>query len=243
MPLKQERLRAMDFKTILADLQKQAKIAAKEYDLEKKMQRGKDLGAEALHKLKTDRTTQIATAGAAGLLMTALLGTKGGRKFLGGTAKTGAVAGLGVLAYRAWQQRQGAKAAADVKPAELGFVTDKKMEPEFAEALVRTMVAAAWADGNLDESERATIETALKNAGEDKKLRAVLANERPEAETLDKIAAGARSPNHSAQLFAAACLVTGEPTQSERGFLSRLAHRLGIEEGHAEAVRAQVAGL
>jgi uncharacterized membrane protein YebE (DUF533 family) len=233
----------MDYKKILADLQKQAKVAAKDLDLEKKMAKGKDLGREALEKLKTDRTTQIATAGAGGLLAAVLLGTKGGRKFLGGAAKTGAVAGLGYLAYRAWQERNGGKAKGDVKPAELGFVTDKKMDEDFSEALVRTLAAAAWADGTLDSGEQATIETALKNAGEDKKLRAILANDRPEAETLEKIAAGAKSPNHAAQLYAAACLVTGEPTRSERGFLDRLAHKLGIEASHAEAIQKQVAGV
>ncbi len=231
----------MDFQKIFVDLQKQAKVASKEFELEKKMQKGKDLSRDALEKLKTDRTTQVATVGAGGLLLAALLGTKGGRKFLGTTAKTGAVAGLGVLAYRAWQERQGVKTKGDVDPKALGFATDKKMEPEFAEALVRTLAAAAWADGNLDDSERATIETALKNAGEDKKLRALLTNERPEAETLDRIAAGANTPNHAAQIYAAACLVTGEPTRSERGFLDRLAHRLGIETEHAAAIQSQVA--
>jgi uncharacterized membrane protein YebE (DUF533 family) len=232
----------MDFEKIIADLQKQAKTAAKEFELEKKVQKGKDLSRDALEKLKTDRPTQVATAGAGGLLLAALLGTRGGRKFLGSAAKTGAVAGLGILAYRAWAERNGQKVKGDPDPKQLGFATDKKLDPEMAEALVRTMVAAAWADGNLDDNERNVIETALKNAGEDKKLRALLAGDAPEAETLAKIAAGARTPNHAAQIFAAACLVTGEPTRSERGFLDRLAHKLGIESEHAEAIRAQVAG-
>ncbi len=231
----------MDFEKIFADLQKQAKTAAKNFELEKKMQKGKDLSKDALEKLKTDRPTQIATAGAGGLILAALLGTKGGRKFLGSTVKTGAVAGLGVLAYRAWAERNGTKVKGDPDPKQLGFATDKKLDPDFAESLVRAMVAAAWADGNLEESERAVIETALKNAGEDKKLRALLTGDAPESETLAKIASGAKTPNHAAQIYAAACLVTGEPTRSERGFLDRLAHKLGIEASHAEAIRGQVA--
>ncbi|MEZ5947017.1 MAG: DUF533 domain-containing protein [Hyphomonas sp.] len=229
----------MDFATIFADLQKQAKQTAKELELEQAMQRGKDLSKEALEKLKTDRNTQIAATGAGALLLAAMLGTKGGRRFIGGAAKTGAVAGLGALAYKAWLDRQGKRATGDIDPGKLGFVTDKKMDPEFAEALVRTMVAAAWADGALSEPEKTSLAEALKESGTGKRDRDLLTNERPEAETLKKIAAAAKTPNHAAQIYAAACLVTGDPTRAERGFLARLAHTLGIEEAHAEAIRAK----
>ncbi len=234
----------MDFQKILSDVQKQAKQAAKQLDLDGKMQKGRELGEAALEKLKTDRTTQIATAGAGALITAMLLGSRGGRRFLGSTAKIGAVAGLGAIAYHAWLKAQGKKLpkGEEVNPAKLGFATDKKAEPEFAEALVRTIVAAAWADGVLDEAEKAVIDKALKESGLDKKDRAIFSNDRPEAETLDRIAAGALSPNHAAQLYAAACVVTGDPTRSEAAFLARLAHRLGIGEGHASAIRAEVAG-
>jgi uncharacterized membrane protein YebE (DUF533 family) len=232
----------MDFQQILLDLQKQAKQASRDFDLEAKMQQGKDLGKAALEKLKTDRNTQIATAGAGALIAAMLLSSKGGRRFVGGTAKAGAVAGLGALAYRAWMRSQGKKPAADAVPAQLGYVTDKKAEPEFAEALVRTIVVAAWADGVLDEAEKTVIDTALKDAGLDKKDRAIFSNDRPEAETLDKIAAGALSPNHAAQLYSAACVVTGDPVHAEAAFLGRLASRLGIAETHAAAIRKEAAG-
>jgi uncharacterized membrane protein YebE (DUF533 family) len=232
----------MDFQQILLDLQKQAKQAAKEHDLEGKLKKGKDLGEAALERLKTDRNTQIAAAGAGALIAAMLLGTKGGRRFVGGTAKTGAVAGLGALAYHAWMKSQGQKPDAKVEPAQLGYVTAKKAEPEFAEALVRTIVAAAWADGVLDEAEKVVIDGALKEAGLGGKDRAILENTRPEAETLDKIAAGALSPNHAAQLFTAACVVTGDPTGAEAEFLNRLAARLGIAEAHAAAIRTEAKG-
>ncbi|MBK8198411.1 MAG: DUF533 domain-containing protein [Acidobacteria bacterium] len=232
----------MDFQQILLDLQKQAKQAAKEYDLEGKVKKGKDLGEAALERLKTDRNTQVAAAGAGALIAAMMLGTKGGRRFIGGTVKTGAVAGLGALAYHAWMKSQGRKPDADVKPAQLGFVTAKTAEPEFAEALVRTIVAAAWADGVLDEAEKVVIEGALKEAGLGKGDRAILANDRPEAETLAKIAAGALSPNHAAQLYTAACIVTGDTTSDEAAFLTRLAGKLGIADAHAEAIRKEVKG-
>ena len=41
----------MDFQQILLDLQKQAKQAAREYDLDGKLKKGKDLGEAALERL------------------------------------------------------------------------------------------------------------------------------------------------------------------------------------------------
>lgn len=230
----------MDFKALIADLQRQARKTAKDLELEKAMQRGKDLSKDALEKLKTDRDTQIAATGAGAVLLAAMLGTRGGRRFLGGVAKTGAVAGLGALAYKAWLDQQGRRPKRDEKVSELGFVTDRKMDPEFAEALTRTMIAAAWADGALNEREKSAVADALKAAGSGKRDRDLMTNERPEAETLAMITRAAKTPNHAAQLYAAACLVTGEPTRSERGFLARLADALHIEEGHAAAIQKAV---
>jgi uncharacterized membrane protein YebE (DUF533 family) len=232
----------MDFQQILLDLQKQARQAAKEHDLEGKMQKGKDLGEAALEKLKTDRNTQIAAAGGGALIAAMLLGTKGGRRLIGGTAKAGAVAGLGALAYRAWMKSQGRRPDAEAAPEKLGFVTGKRAEPEFAEALVRTIVAAAWADGVLDEAEKVVIDRALKDAGLSRTDRSILENDRPESETMNRIAAGALSPNHAAQLYTAACVVTGSATRSEAAFLARLAGRLGISDAHAAAMLKEAQG-
>lgn len=234
----------MDFRKLLDDLRVQAEKAATDLELDKRIEQGKDLGEDALEKIKTDRNAQIAAGAGGALLLAALLGSKGGRKMVGSTAKAGVVAGLGALAYKAWQDRQGnagANAAASDDVKSLGFVTDDDLAPEFAEAMVRTMVAAAWSDGMLDAEERAAIDSALEKAGSDEQARRMLLNEEPEDDTLTKIAAAAKSPNHASQLYTAACIVTGTPNAAESDFLSRLAGILGIESGHASSIRHQVA--
>ncbi len=233
----------MDFEQIFKDLKASAERTAKDFDLEKRIEQGKDLSGEAIEKIKTDRNAQIGAIGAGGLLAAALLGTRGGRRFLGGTAKIGAIAGLGALAYHAWRTHQGETSEAnDTKEIEsAGYVIDDKMDASFAEALVRTMVAAAWADGALNEGEREVVEQALEKAGSDKQARAMLMGQLPETETLEFAASAARSPNHAAQIYAAACLVTGDPNRAEEGFLARLAQKLGIEQAHARAIQAETA--
>lgn len=228
----------MDFAKIFEDMKQRAEKAVKDFDIDKTVAQGKDLGQDALDKLKGDRNAQIA-AGAGGVLVAALLGTKGGRKFLGSAAKAGAVAGLGALAYKAWMDRTGGATDQNPKVADLGFVTDANMNSEFGEALIQTMVAAAWADGGLNAEESAAIEAALKNATPEE-ARALTVNDRPEIETLKAIAAAAKSPNQAAQLYAAACLVTQDTTRSESNFLARLAGALGIEASHAEYIQKEV---
>lgn len=228
----------MDFAKIFEDLKQRAEKAVKDFDIDKTVEQGKDLGEDALERLKTDRNAQIA-AGAGGVLVAAMLGTKGGRRFLGGAAKAGAVAGLGALAYKAWMDRTGGNSESEPKVAELGFVTDANMDSEFAGALIQTMVAAAWADGGLSAEESAAIEAALKNATPEE-ARALTVNDRPELETLKEISAAAKSPNQAAQLYAAACLVTQDTTRSESNFLARLAGALGIESEHAAYIQKEV---
>ena len=111
---------------------------------------------------------------------------------------------------------------------------------------------ASWAIPSLDEQGKPTDPLVLRWFDNGRmsptaqelgaKDRTILSNQRPEAETLDKIAAGASSPNHAAQLYTAACVVTGDPTGAEAAFLSRLASRLGIAHAHAEAIRKEAKG-
>ena len=150
----------MDFKSLLEDLRQQASKTAEELELEKRMEQGKELGADVIEKIKTDRNAQIKAGGGA-ILLAALLGTRGGRKIVGTTAKVGVVAGLGALAYRAWQQKNGQAVEGDAAVEAAGYITDQRLDEPFAEALVRTMVAAAWADGALDQAEHAAIADAL----------------------------------------------------------------------------------
>jgi len=80
----------------------------------------------------------------------------------------------------------------------------------------------------------------LQSLGSDTSMRRLLLNEGGEEENLKVISKAARSPNHAAQLYAAAAVVTGDPNAAEAGFLNRLAIVLGIESGHAGAIRSEV---
>jgi len=228
----------IDFEKMLADLKDEAAKVAEQIDLDAKLEQGKDVVGDLQDRLETDPKARMAAAGAGGLLLAGLLGTRGGRGLVGGVAKTGAVAALGALAYHAWQTRNGAGAdtseEADVGAA--GYITDGRGNPEFAEALIRVMVAAAHADGEFDASEQAAVADALSGAGVSEEASTLLLSGGSEVDAFDAAVLAAQSPNHAAQIYAAASVVAGGDDPKERAFLKRLAERLGLSEQYAGSI-------
>lgn len=237
----------INFEKILADLQAEAAKVADAVELERRMEQGKDIADEAIEqgkdiagdvreRLETDPKARLAAAGAGGLLLAGLLGTRGGRKIIGGVAKTGAVAALGALAYRTWQGRQDPAEGEEVDARAAGYVAQDTQDKQFSEAIVRVMIAAAHADGVLDEVERAALIAEMDRMGASEAERALLTQPMSDDDLYDKIVYSALSPNHAAQLYAAASVVAGVKDEKEKAFLKKLADRLGVDHRHAAAM-------
>lgn len=233
-----------DPRQIFAELQKQAGHAAKEFNADGAATKAKEVAGDIRKRLETDPMARNAAIGGAGLLLLGLIGSKGGRRFVGDVAQTGAVAALGALAYKAWADRKGGgdAARADVKTIEgAGFPIDPAADPEFSTAIIRTMLAAAYADGVLEADEKRIIDAALEKADLSPDERRMLTNAASEDETFSAIARAARSPNHAAELYAAAAVIAGSANERETAFLAKLADRLGIAPAHASAILAEAA--
>lgn len=223
----------IDAEKILKDLQERAEAAAESVDVDGKVEDAKALARKVKDRLETDETARNYAIGG-GVLLAALLATKGGRKLTGSVAKTGLVAGLGALAYKAWQDRQGNAGASADDAAQAGFVTSDSADVDFSAAVVHAMATAAYADGVIDPDEMEAIDGAAREAGQD--ATDLVDGSMSEAASLDLIASAAKSPNHAAQLYAAAVLATGHQAPEESSFLAKLADRLGISPDHARAM-------
>lgn len=234
----------LDARRILDDLKRQALELSRDVDLDQRLGDAKAAAQKVKTRLETDPQARTVAAGAGGLLALGLLASKGGRKLLGNVAKTGVVAGLGALAYKAWADRQGRSSSEEPAQQELkeaGFLIEVDKDPDFALALVHAMLGAAHADGELDKRERIAIDAALIRAGASEDDRRTLTGDMLEKERLALIVRGARSPNHAAELYAAAAVTAGEDGGAQSAFLTRLANALGIHADHALAIRSGIA--
>lgn len=195
------------------------------------------------------RDNPIATTGIAALL----LGTGVGRSITGSALKLGGAAAVAGLAYRAYQNYQagnapqpatqpGAEAAILAPPENSGFDLEEAPQgaDDFALSLVRAMVAAARADGNIDEAERERIASRLQKAGLERDAADFIARELDAPLDVDAIVATARTDAQKMELYTASRLAIDPDTRAERGYLDMLAGRLGLPEALIEHIEATV---
>lgn len=114
--------------------------------------------------------------------------------------------------------------------------------PEQAKALllVRAMIAAAKADGEVDAEERARITAALEAAGATADARAFVDEELAKPMDLYAITAEVRDAATAAEVYAAAAAVARADTEAERAWLAGLALRLGLDRGAVESIHAKL---
>ena len=91
------------------------------------------------------------------------------------------------------------------------------------------MVAAAAADGRMDEAERARITAALLQAGIDAEATRWLERELADPATVDELAEPVETPEKAAQVYAAARVAIDPDTMQEREFLRQLAEALDLD--------------
>ena len=233
-----------DAKEVLASLKEQAAVAAREFDLDQKIDDARAAVDKVRERIDSDPKARNAAIGAGGVLLAGLLGTRGGRRLVGTVAKTGAVAALGALAYKAFQDRKKEGfSAEDVDASELrrgGYAgEDMEEDQDFALAILRAMLASAYADGVLDAYEQRQLDEAFDRAGLSATARKELKDNASSPATLALIADAARSPNQAAELYAAAVVAAGETNGEENKFLNALADRLGVDKEYAAAIRRE----
>ncbi|HEY8383757.1 MAG TPA: tellurite resistance TerB family protein [Microvirga sp.] len=101
---------------------------------------------------------------------------------------------------------------------------------------LRTMVAAASADGQVDAAERGRILQGLNEAGIDPEATRWLERELGAPADVEELAAGVTSQEKAAQVYAAARIAIDPDTIQEREFLRQLAEALDLDQ----ALRAQI---
>lgn len=206
---------------------------------------GGQSASDLLNKAKGMAGQSPLGAGAViGGLAAVLLGTGAGRAVVGSAARMGGLALIGGLAYKALQNYQAGKpildlqsAAGDVASGSVPQITGGDDNAR-ALRLVRAMIAAASADGTVDDTERAAILGNLKAAGLDDEASAFIDAEFANPADLSALNDGIANPTQAAEVYTAARLAIDPDTQEEKDFLAALANELGLDANlvaHIEA--------
>ncbi|WP_082434107.1 tellurite resistance TerB family protein [Devosia sp. A16] len=199
--------------------------------------------------LQSDPNAQrTAMTGAAGLAAGMLLSGGGLGKLVGNVAKAGAVAAVGGLAYSAWQQhqknQQQAGTAADGAPAPSrdAFVPPPQaayQSEELGKTLVRAMIAAAKADGQIDAEEKERIFKRLETMSLSPEEKAFVFDELASPLDIDAVVARADTPEHASEIYAASLVAMTPDSAAERGYLEALAFKLKLPAGLVTEIHRQ----
>ncbi|WP_426237837.1 tellurite resistance TerB family protein [Pseudomonas sp. TWP3-2] len=175
-------------------------------------------------------------AGAMGLL----LGNKKVRKVGGKVAIYGGLAALGVIAYKAygnWNAQQGKTPQSE--PQTLDRLPPAQVE-QHSQAILKALVAAAKADGHIDDRERQLIEGEFTKLDNDAELKNWLHAELNKPLDPTDVARAASTPEMAAEMYVASVMLVDEENFMEKSYLDELARQLKLEPGLKAELEKQV---
>ena len=193
------------------------------------------------------RENPMATAALAALL----LGTGKGRALTGSVLKIGGLAAVAGLAYQAYRSYQSGKVPAETPapavellppPDDTAFHHSQtpQSETEFAMTLVRAMIAAAQADGEIDATEREAILDRLRAAGAGAEAETMFEAELARPVSVGKLIAEAQTDAQKVEFYTASRLALNVDTPVERSYLQALAARLKLPDNLVRHIESAV---
>lgn len=183
---------------------------------------------------------QIADAtpgGLGGLAGAGALGAIFGNVLKGDIMKSVALAGAGAVAwnfYKKWAQGQSespqslSSAERPATAAGWGDTLPAKSVDPTAELVLRSMIYAARADGNIDADEQARIDAVLHNMLPGENVSGVVERIRKEPIDPNKIAVAVGSPEQAEDVYRLSCAVIDIDHFMEQSYTQALAQALGL---------------
>ena len=194
-----------------------------------------DVAKNSASKLETgNQTIDSLTKVGGGAALGGILGRSGGASL----AKLGSLAVLGNLAYQAYQNYQKSQQNTQPNISENAFdVLNSSSHVDVGELILRTMIAAAAADGEITEDEKQTI---ANEAGNNPELAQWLEQEIQNPISINEIARLVGNDTALASnVYLAARLVSKDLSRKEIIFLANLAQALGLDDALVEQLEKQ----
>ena len=218
----------MDAKTFLDEFLKVGKDYA---------EKGKVIVKDKIEDQKSDKPNDnLKKMGIAAGAMLLLLGTKGGRSLTGSAVRLGGLAAVGGTAYTAWQNmkqmKQVEQAANKAELTELLSIDklDGDAADDRAMTLIKAMLAAAKADGNVDDGERDLINAQIRELGVGKDLEEVLEAGSVTPLSAKAVARMADNSEIAAEIYLVSQMITNSEDPREAQYMEELAAALELPE-------------
>ena len=195
---------------------------------------------DTLGKLSNGLPGGLAGGAAAGGIMALLMSNKSARKFAGKAATVGGAAVLGGLAYKAYQQWQSTSSDGALSQPSSGHTVLRRPEcidppqhqqPASDLTIIKAMIAAAKADGHIDEREQQRIFQAVDEMALSDELKAKVFDYLRQPVTVEELALEATTLEQKSEVYLAACMVSSIDHPAERAYLNALGYALQLPQG------------
>ncbi len=174
----------------------------------------------------------------------AMLGSKRGRKMGGKALKYGALAGVGVLAWKAYQNYQSdTRSTLQPAPNQQGQPLEQlqgQAQEQRGLEILQAMIMAARADGHIDANERALLTQEIEKLGPDDELHAWIQQQFDAPLDAEALARTADSPQASREIYLVSAVMIDEQNSMERAWLDQLASALDIDAAMARELDQQI---
>ena len=177
--------------------------------------------------------------GGLGALAGALLG--GGGKSLGGALGGGVMALLGTMAYQALKGTGSQEPEVPLGLQEPQSAAERQQLEQNSEIVLKAMINAAKADGQIDQGEIQRIVGKLQESGMGKEAQQYVLTEMAKPLNTQALIASAKGqPAFGAQIYAASLLAIEVDTPEEKKYLDQLAAGLGLNPEVTQRIKEMV---
>ncbi|MBY8959698.1 tellurite resistance TerB family protein [Pseudomonas sp. MIS38] len=168
----------------------------------------------------------------------------GGTQSRSGGTNYAALASLGMMAFQAYQawQRSQASAAPQQIPQTANLLAGPEVE-EHSHAVLRALIAAAKADGEIDDRERQMINGEISKHTDDPQLQQWFDTEVAKPLDANEVATAANGDQAvAAEMYLVSVILVDDQQDAERNYLDELAAALQIDPQLQVHLEAQAKG-
>lgn len=164
-----------------------------------------------------------------------LLGTRSGRWLTGNALKIGSLAALGGIAYQAYKNWGGADQSA--RPVHQLTGPDAEARSKL---LLRSMIAAAKADGHIDASEQKRIEAEIEKMGLADVDAGFLRDEIRQPLDIEALVAAVPDKEAAAEVYLLSRIIVDVQNDMEKSYLQELASKLGLKPEEVDSLESRL---